>query len=80
MSLGLAELQGNLLDDVTRFCDGGSKPQQLYWAYEEVDAISAGDIEVFRMSILFANGAELQLPFSELRLVKLQLWQGRSRG
>jgi len=58
----------------------GSRPQQLYWAYEELDAITAGDIEVFRMSILFANGAELHLPFSELRVAKLRLWQGSPNG
>jgi hypothetical protein len=49
----------------------GSRRSPTYWAYEEVDKVKARD--AFRISILFADGSELQIPSSDIKVTRFQV-------
>jgi hypothetical protein len=44
-----------------------------YWAYEEVERVKVKDRDAFRISILFADGSELRLPFSDLEVAPFKV-------
>jgi hypothetical protein len=76
MSLGLAERQGNLLDDVERFCDGKLAPDSIYsFLHRERDRLFPDE----DFSDLYADTGRRSVPPSVLAVVSvLQRLEGLS--
>jgi len=51
----------------------GSQRSPSYWAYEEVEKVRVKDRDAFRISILLADGSELQVPFSDMEILRFQV-------
>ncbi|HBI46440.1 MAG TPA: hypothetical protein DDY78_26845 [Planctomycetales bacterium] len=53
------------------FADGKDTPSP-WWLYEEIEQVGAGDRKHFVHSILFSNGWEISLPFSDVQVSRAE--------